>query len=315
MAQGGRADASRSAVERLQTSLDQLRAELGRAAELARRDLERRMAALEAALEASDREVGRLSDELDCCDEDDYAAVNEQLEAAREERGRLWFRLSEARDASRPFSRRDRELEDLLRRALPAATSRLGVLAEAIAGYESLRVPDGGAGPTRFSVPKRGGVVAGGVGAHKSAPDVYAPGSVDPRHRASLTAVPIPAGFEWVMLDDIRREDDLRPDETFHKGVTEQDMAAGLRKLASSVLPTLKSMKGANSDLFRAFDRGRGWDYANGVQKIFEVFFGAESIVLTRSPDGLGYGVTNGRHRIHLARLEGWAALPAKVIR
>lgn len=315
MAQGDKADASRAAIARLQTSLDQLRAELGRVAELAQRDLERRMAQLETDLEAADHVVRRLTDELDGCDEEDYASVSEELDSAREERSRLAFRLSEVRDAFRPFSRRSRELEDVLRRALPAATSRLAALAHAISGYESLRVPDGGAGPMGFSDSKGREAVSGTVSTHQSASNAYSAGPVDPRRPDSLMAVPLPAGFEWVMLDDIRRDDDLRPDETFHKGVTEQDMAAGLGKLASYVLPRLRFVQGADSDLFRAFDRGRGWDYPNGVQKIFEVFFGTDSIVLSPSPDGQGYGVTNGRHRIHVARLEGWTALPAKVIR
>ena len=125
--------------------------------------------------------------------------------------------------------------------------------------------------------------------------------------------MPLPSGFQWVRLNEISAGDDLRPDEGFPK-VSEAEMGQGLFHLMTVILPALAANPGARSDDFRERDHEQQLEFQAGSQHAYEAFFGNDAIALTRQPGSSAYGVTNGRHRIHVARRNGWVALPVRVV-
>lgn len=128
----------------------------------------------------------------------------------------------------------------------------------------------------------------------------------------SIVQFPLPPGFRWVSLEHISRHDNLAGDEGFDK-VSENEMRRGLGTLRRQVLPYLANHPNANSLTFLELD---GWTAEGGPksrQKVYDAFFGDEPIVLDGPyPDGT-FGITNGRHRIKVARDLGWTAVPVKV--
>lgn len=69
-----------------------------------------------------------------------------------------------------------------------------------------------------------------------------------------------------------------------------------------------------SSDHFARIDRGKGSSYAEGKQRVYDAFFGDDCITLDRGPSDGKYGVTNGRHRLRIARALGWEAVPVKIL-
>ena len=94
------------------------------------------------------------------------------------------------------------------------------------------------------------------------------------------------------------------------KGVTYDDIVEGFRKLETTVRPHYQ--RGSRKDFFRQMDLDLGHDYAHGYLKIYEVFYGDEAIVLSKIKDT--YSVTNGYHRLFVARLLNIKAIPARVV-
>jgi len=89
-------------------------------------------------------------------------------------------------------------------------------------------------------------------------------------------------------------------------------MREGTQRLDEVVLPAVRN--GAGGEHFAAMDAQRGLDYEHGYQRVYEAFFGDDCLRLDAHPDG-SYGVTNGYHRIHVARELGLRTLPARIAR
>jgi hypothetical protein len=87
-------------------------------------------------------------------------------------------------------------------------------------------------------------------------------------------------------------------------------MREGTQRLDEVVLPAVRG--GAGGDHFAAMDAQRGLDYEHGYQRVYDAFFGTDSLRLDARADGT-YGVTNGYHRIHVARELGLRTLPARI--
>ena len=129
----------------------------------------------------------------------------------------------------------------------------------------------------------------------------------------ALTQLPLPSGFRWVSLEHISRRDDLGADEGFKK-VNESDMRRGFGTLRRQVLPFLESHPEANSHSFLEADGYTPEGAPKPRQQVYEAFFGQGAIALDGpSPDGI-FSVTNGRHRIKVARDLGWTAVPVSII-
>jgi hypothetical protein len=129
---------------------------------------------------------------------------------------------------------------------------------------------------------------------------------------ASIVSYPLPSGFQWVPLDRLDLSDNLWPEETFRK-VSEDDVRRGFGTLVRDLLPYLSQHPNANGSTFAEVDGYTPEGFPKRRQKAFETFFGSEPIVLDGPRVDGTYSVTNGRHRIDVARTLGWKAIPAKV--
>jgi len=128
-----------------------------------------------------------------------------------------------------------------------------------------------------------------------------------------LTKYAMPAGYHWIPLEEIRQEEVLSKNE-FRK----VDRATMVRGMAA--LPVvLEQMQGRLalgraeiSSYFRRLDRQAGRSYEEGLQRVYDAFFGNDDhIRLSRFRGDPFWAITNGRHRIQIARELGWRAIPA----
>ncbi|WP_295438168.1 hypothetical protein [uncultured Thiodictyon sp.] len=129
----------------------------------------------------------------------------------------------------------------------------------------------------------------------------------------SVVQFSLPPGFRWMSLEHISRRDDLRHDEGFSK-VSEHDMRRAFGTLRRQVLPYLDSHPEANGRTFLDLDGYTTEGTPKPRQMTYDVFFGAGAIVLDGPYSDGTFSVTNGRHRIKVARDLGWSAVPARVI-
>jgi len=89
------------------------------------------------------------------------------------------------------------------------------------------------------------------------------------------------------------------------------DMQVALNLLESRVLPAV--MSGAETEQMERLDAALGFtERTVNCQRTYELFFQSDEIVLSRSPDGT-FSVTNGGHRVWLARRMGITHLPARI--
>jgi hypothetical protein len=121
---------------------------------------------------------------------------------------------------------------------------------------------------------------------------------------------PLPSGFTWLPLHQIESTDDLVGPDAWQK-VSHEQMQRGFQSLQKDVLKTFQMFgTGAGGDWFRAQDQARGRSYEDGLECVFDAFFGDNPIAISRTEEGNTHGITNGRHRIAVARELGWSAVP-----
>ena len=133
---------------------------------------------------------------------------------------------------------------------------------------------------------------------------------------ASRLRTNLPAGFEWVSLNNIDPAALLKRDN-FSAGKY-AELRIHLESLRYNILPIVKSNPEADRHQFRMLDNRRRWQYRECVfpvklERTYELFFEADHICLCRQPRATLFGVTNGRHRISIARDIGWSEIPAKL--
>ena len=130
--------------------------------------------------------------------------------------------------------------------------------------------------------------------------------------KASFSHNPLPEGYRWVSIDQIDLKE-IPKDIKFEK-TSSDEMKTGFSILQNKILPALKKDPSRDSEYFRKQDIKSALDYLNGCQRIYEAFFGHSHIRLERYGNDPLYSITNGRHRIAIARELGWDALPAKTV-
>ncbi len=210
------------------------------------------------------------------------ASAEDNLAAARRCQGRL-------RAATVKFRREAAVYRGRLDRELAAAAAFLGGLAAAADAYAGSSLGGGGSAAAFAAAAHSGG--------NPAAPAPPTVGSTD------LAEVP---------LDRIDLGDSgVSGPESFRK-TTYATMREGTQRLDEVVLPAVRD--GADGDYFARLDRERGLDYEHGYQRIYDAFFGDESLRLDARADG-AYGVTNGYHRIFVALEMGLRTLPARISR
>ncbi|MDP9310388.1 MAG: hypothetical protein M3R24_05780 [Chloroflexota bacterium] len=117
-------------------------------------------------------------------------------------------------------------------------------------------------------------------------------------------------GIKDVALADLPQPEGVSNESDYQK-VSKAEMRAGLERL-QEMRPTIEGGDGASSDYWAQIDQQQELDYANGHQKIYDAFYGQDSIRLNK--DGDDYNIINGRHRIALGKEMGIDTLPARVI-
>lgn len=274
-----------------------------------------RLGRLEAALADAEADVQRCRSRAAESDDDDSGNCRDATEALWEAQDRLRAlerRISEVDDALRAFRRSSQDLSALIQTEIPRALALLDRKIKEVDDYSALSVADFTAQAVGASaVPLAAGaasVSSGGLTSGSS------PANATHADAHWLARFALPAGFQWVEIDRIDQADDLREGEGFPK-VGREEMFLGLQRLEQVVLPACQRLSaGEVGESLAESDRARNLAYADGSQRVFEAFFGEGAIVLTVDPVSGRYRVTNGRHRIHVARQQGWAALPVRVV-
>jgi hypothetical protein len=263
------------------------------------RTVSARLQRLNESRDEAQREVRRRREDLLACDEDDdYGLVQSRLERAEDWLDRIDRRIGEVSDVLGYFKRSRAGVQESISRGIPQAVGYLEAKHKELLEFLSVALP----GEHRAAAVAKRAALSSDSGMF---PTVTA--------AEDVTALSLPAGFQWVRLDHISRSDDLRPEEKFSK-VPEDEVENGFRLLKEEVLPALQVDPSRAADFFREYDAQKDRHDGSGSLSVFEAFFGDTHIRLTRKPGDLALGVTNGRHRIHLARKLGWTAIPARLV-
>ncbi|MCU1263948.1 MAG: hypothetical protein JWM21_266 [Acidobacteria bacterium] len=134
----------------------------------------------------------------------------------------------------------------------------------------------------------------------------------------AMTGLPLPKGFGWVRLEDLRPDEmaELPPQNDYRKNdLSESDMRAGLELLRTRILPVIqKDPATANREHFAELDATESRSGSESLANIFSAYFGpSDHIWVDRFKGDKFFGIGNGRHRIKAARDLGWTAVPARI--
>lgn len=241
-------------------------------------------------------EMARLRDEIASADEDtDTGYLERQIEDAEEEQSRLRRRLQRLDDAAAAYQREARKMELLASDGVSRAREFLRGTSDDLKAYLATNL-DGDSAPGGSASPAGSGIAPAGF--------------------SDLTRMPLPEGFVWVPISEIDRSPDRGgfEDEPQFEKVPRDEMVRGFDALRGEVLPALASLGAEQCAAWcMARDQQTGRTVENGVQRVFEAFFGQDHIYLTRGRDQAHFDVTSGKHRIHVAAGLGWPAVPARV--
>ena len=245
-------------------------------------------------------ELRQLEDEITNAKEDEDTSWTrhrrEEAEVALA-KVRHWQRNIDA--SVERYRRESHRLEELSTDKTVEARAYLRSLREDLAAYFALQ-KDGSNGFV--------GIRGDSIDTHtttEAGPNVFDP-----------TVFVLPLGHQWVRIDAIdtvRELADVQSREAFEK-VSYDEMRRGFDMLRREILPEISDpSKGANSDTFASRDLADGVTYSQGLQRVFDSFFGTDAIHLSRGRDAKLFSVTGGRHRIKVAMDAGWTAVPVRL--
>jgi len=123
----------------------------------------------------------------------------------------------------------------------------------------------------------------------------------------------LPSGFVWIPIDQIEQSE-FDTVDSFPK-IAEEDMRQGLQLLKAELLPFLATFRGSSvQSALAEEDRRAGRQPPVSLLEVYHAFFGRQDYVyLTRGRHDTHFRVTNGRHRIKVAKELGWAAIPGQL--
>jgi hypothetical protein len=262
----------------------------------------RRWGRLEQVFQQQQQEMYRFQQLYEEAEEEDrehYAyLLMEARDRLRETRG--W--LQEVQEQYQAFRQEAQRIQRLASETAVKGIDFLNRLAGDLEAYVAVSLPETGADSTGSWGPERDG---GGV------PNDAGTGGDKGKmgFATKLDHYGLPPGFTWVRIDEIALED---PGE-FLK-VDEDAMREGIEKLPyvlDLIQDRLDRPFSDNSAYFERLDRQTGRDYQNGLQRVYEAFFGGQHIRLERWRGEAKWDIINGRHRIEVARELGLEAVPA----
>jgi len=120
----------------------------------------------------------------------------------------------------------------------------------------------------------------------------------------------LPSGFAFADLARVPASEYTGIDQHSFAKMPESQMREALALLTGNMLGKVDS--GASREEFRLLDQQQGRNGSVTLLKTYDLFFGSDAIVLSHRNGQ--YSITNGRHRIWLARQMGITHLPARVI-
>lgn len=270
-------------------------------------DFRHRWEALEQAYRLQQRRVEHLRHLLETADEEESSFYRARLTEAEErlEEMRAWLR--QLQEQYQAYRQRAQQVRELATQLAPKATTFLQGRASELEAYVAVTLP----GAETY----RALSLAGSSAPTPSSGEATVMASPTPAP-PDMTRYALPPGFQWVPLAEIALED-FPEDDEFSK-VSAEEMRAGMAKLPE-VLEILKDRlhlpPQENSTYLGRLDRRAGRTPSEGLQRVYEAFFGEpiNVIRLSRRQGETFWTVENGRHRIRLARELGWTAVPASV--
>jgi hypothetical protein len=271
-------------------------------------DVGPRLRRLEQAVEAA-RDAVRDAENAyyRACDDDDEDgnvsdAAAAELAEARERLARLLRVVEIVKGALRDYKNAARNLADSRRGLLPGASAYMAERLHALDVYLALQMSSG----------------ASGVPSPSSADAALAAGEYVAFAIEAMNGVDLPDGFSWIPIKDIVEKDLPSSETEWRKGISKNDMRIGLNAFRKDMLPVLARSGHVSRDDFVSLDtslhRAVGGIIApNSLANLYDVFFGTEPIAVDHDPKG-GLSITNGRHRIAMARELGWTHVPGRLL-
>jgi hypothetical protein len=293
------------ALDGLRHLLEHIGRSITRALDSAENEIAIQLRRIDNARDFAIEEVRRAERELDGAEEEDQSACEAELEAAE----KLLHRIELAQENVISAVIRLQGIgatgsDEIVRNGIAFLSEKRAQLQN----YLALQADGGDSVHQVARLPSSPAISEGRT-------DFGAAGLIDLSYEA-LSKLELPTGFQWIKLEAISLRDALRPNERFGKGVSRDDMVQGFSALRTGVLPLLQSKSSADQEFFRNSDMENGvYGTEAGLLRCYEAFFSkTDSIVLDRTQGSTEYGVTNGRHRIEVARELGWSAVPAQVL-
>ena len=128
---------------------------------------------------------------------------------------------------------------------------------------------------------------------------------------AALPSAGLPPGFHWILVAEV---DSPRMDDAAFRKVAPDEVERGYRELAGRILPALaRAAPEEVWDELGRLDAAEGRGTADGIQKVYDAFFGDDAIYLDRRAGDARWNVTNGQHRLEIARRLGITHVPARI--
>ncbi|MCW3488671.1 hypothetical protein [Dethiobacter alkaliphilus] len=266
------------------------------------------------SLDSAEREVRQAVEELDnhrrlvehrlrrlqkACEhggnEKDSRFAVRKMEEAEEALRRIYFLQKQLTDRQQAYRHQADKLRELAAGETVKARHYLTTKLEQLQTYTATQFSG-----TSSSLNTTAGTASGST---------LAAGGTETAAGESLTDFKLPDGYRWVSLGEINL-DEIPEDLSFQK-TSSDEMKDGFSILQKDVLPALREDPSRDSGYFGERDREAGKDYQNGHQRVYDAFFGHDHIRLERWQGDDVYSITNGRHRIAVARELGWSVIPA----
>jgi hypothetical protein len=281
----------------------------------ARRDIEHTLETLQERCDERRRELARCKRDYDSADheEDDLGHLANRVEEAQDQlrEANRWLRRSQ--EAYENYRRDAQRFADLVSNQSERAILFLRQRHKELEDYLALRMD----GDASASAGSSAGLIEGIAVGLEQAAGIVVGSTFDAAGGAlsGLMNAPLPQGFQWVCLDQLSEQavSEL-PDDGEYRKVSQETVRAGLDLLRREILPAIAKNSTVDSFYFEQADRQAERDPATGARAAYDAFFGSEPIAFDRTLDGRQWNITNGRHRIRIARELGWLAVPARII-
>lgn len=283
-------------------ALPALSAALGRFAEHGRASLdacndaaERALEELEDEVSARERRLRSLEREAaarDADDEDGAGSMAAEIEEAERELRSIRAAVDEVESHLAAYRRAADRAQELFAAGTPRAQAFLERKQGEAGAYVALS-PPGHSAAVRLN--QRG---------------VAIPLADSGRAGGVLPTAVLPPGFRWIAVAEV--DSPRLDDAAFHK-VAPGEVERGYRELAGRIVPALaRTGPDEVRDELARLDAAEGRGGADGIEKVYDAFFGDDAIYLSRRAGDARWTVTNGQHRLEIARRLGITHVPAR---